>query len=79
MAQSGHRVPDKVQDMAQRIATVLSAQLCSKSGAHSRAFVVRQLMTLDALDLSDSQASRGRIASEVAATLRLGQNRDEAD
>ena len=79
MTQSGHRVPDKVQDMAQRIATVLSAQLSSKSGAHSRAFVVRQLMTLHALDLSDSQASRGRIASEVAATLRLTQNRDEAD
>ena len=36
-------------------------------------------MTLHALALSDSQASRGRIASEVAATLRLTQNRDEAD
>jgi hypothetical protein len=79
LTQNGHRVPDKVQDMAQRIATVLSAQLGSKSGAHSRAFVVRQLMTLHALDLSDSQASPGRIASEVAATLRLTQNRDEAD
>jgi hypothetical protein len=71
LTQSGHRVPDKVQDMAQRIATVLSAQLGSKSGADSRAFVVRQLTTLHALDLSDSQASPGAycIGSRCGASV----------
>jgi len=51
--------PDKVQDRRSASRQNSSGQFASKSGAHLRAFLVSQPMTLRALDLSRSQASRG--------------------
>jgi site-specific DNA recombinase len=67
--QSGHRVPDKVQDMAQRIATVLSAQLGSKSGPPTRR---REILLPEGMPSQHARPIRSETRATLVAAIARG-------